>query len=105
MILRHDNVEPPGAGLHEDGIARPRPAGVDALGPCGLDSGPDDAYFFVAEQAAFPGMGIEAGDRYPRRHETQRLATLMGEADCGHKMWSDRHAERAEMVPKPLHVS
>ena len=84
VVLRHHHVEAALARLHEDRIAGPGAAGVDALAPRGLDGRQDDAGFLVAEQPAFAGVRIQARHRHARRGHAQRAPALVRQPDGRH---------------------
>ena len=50
----------------EHGVGRHRPRDLPTLGAKRVDRGLDQLDFLAAQRAAFPGMGIERGDREPR---------------------------------------
>ena len=65
---------------HEDGVARPGAAGVDALG-AGLGDGRlDDLDFLAAELAAFAGVRIQARDRHARPRDAHLATGPVGQA-------------------------
>ncbi|MNV38102.1 hypothetical protein D3C71_1296400 [compost metagenome] len=66
MVLGHDDVEFTAAGAHEDGVAGPGAAGVDAFGASGGNGRFDDVDVFAAELAAFARVRIQARDRHAR---------------------------------------
>ncbi len=68
------------ARAHEDRVGRERAARVDALGARRLHRRRDDAQLLVAEQAAFAGVRVEAGDgdaRRGRRRSARAAACAM----------------------------
>src|SRR5262249_47525828 len=66
VVHRHDAADPPRPRPAEERVARPRPAGVDALGPRRLHRRPDQPLLLVAEQAAVAGVWVQGRHAQPR---------------------------------------
>jgi hypothetical protein len=70
--------------LHEDGIARIRASGIDALGSGRVDCRSDDPDLLVPEEAAFTRMRVEPRYGDSRVREAESLPALVGKPDGGH---------------------
>ena len=72
----------PGAwrGAHEDGVGRIGSGGRDAFGAGRGDRRADDAQFLVTEQAALPGVRVQAGHRDARRCQAPGGGAAVGDA-------------------------
>src|SRR5215831_11290438 len=81
VILRHDDVELTPARPHEDRIAWPRPAGLDAGVAGGLDRRRDLVDVLAPEHAAFAGMRIEAGHGDARARDAVVAASALCQPD------------------------
>ncbi|CUK09890.1 Uncharacterised protein [Achromobacter ruhlandii] len=83
MVLGHHDVELAAAGPHEDCVAGPRTAGVDALVACLTDGRRDDVEVLAAELAAFAGVRVQAGHRHARPGDPHLAAGAVGQAHGG----------------------
>ena len=90
MILRHHDVEAPLSGLHEDGVARPGAACVDALGACPFNGRLDDIDFLAPELAALARVRVEARDSHAGMLDPVAPGTLVREPD-GRQLAFDRY--------------
>src|SRR5690625_7561579 len=80
MVLRHHNIKLALARAHENRIARPGTADLNAFGPGFFNGRGNDEDFFIPKLSFFTGMRIQAGHRNARSFNPRLLTKLMGEA-------------------------
>ncbi len=86
MVHGDDEVEAGAAvglgdGVAEDGVGGEGTPGVDAVAGGDLDGGGDDAGFFVAEEAALAGVGVQAADGDAGALDSEPAAGVVSEVD------------------------
>src|SRR3546814_5616038 len=97
MILRDHNSEFALPRPHEDGVARPRPAGIYAFCPRLGDGRRDDIDFFLPKTAAFAGVWVQAGHGDAGRGDAGPQARPMRKAYGGQfGLWSDQRRNRRQ---------
>ena len=68
-------------GKVEERVGGEGPLGVDADYSCVFDGGCDGIEFLLAQEAVFPGVGVEACDGYFRILDAELLSHFVGEDD------------------------